>query len=465
MPTEQSQVQQYQHLVQQAIGQLQSCSDDKVAATRLLAVAQQLTKHRMTLSQIKIDLWQHSSFCPVITQTELISQLGQHYHWPLKIQQLVLLAGYCAALSPQLPQGAQWPKLQRYPALLAARILADSNTSLQAVLAGCYPTERHIPLWQQQPLSIVLTISDYLSRADDASKALLQRIGVRIALSQSDYELSILRRLIAISVHGCVAVQHSAVLSSLYANSAFQLLSDASPRQIERHLAQSVAMMQPILQLASRVNRQQQKVTDLRLALNLLGQQRLPYLVAHAELHHALLQCQHPLQALFEQFSATFAQALYLLRPEQFTEAAARALALCLCTPLWFHSGSYQTGLLRRTAKGWQSALDTTAFLHASAAETITPLLQHYCMTEWQSAAADWLQSLQRSEALHSRQALVLQLAWHSAAALLGCATDTIPASVLTQAQQQGVLSTGAADWLMQLACSCQCHYPLQLTL
>jgi len=464
MPTEYSPWQQYQHTVQQAIKQLQHCTDDAEAVPHLFALCQQLTKRRMTLSLTDAALWQQTELCPEIQQTELIWQLGRHYNWPAKIRQLLLMAGYCTALCRHLPQAQQFTKLQRYPALLAARLL-QTNSSLQAILSACYPTERNMPLWQQQPLSIVLTVSDYLTQAGSTTQTLLQRIGARIALSKSDYELSILRRLLMLSQQNAATPPNQDVLSQLYASSAFTQLCDATSRQIEQYLAQSDAMMQPILQLASSLNRQQQPITQIRLALNLLGQERLPHLLAHAELHQALLQCHHPLQALFEQVSACLAQALHLLQPEQLTEAASRALALCMAAPLWLHQASWLTALVQRSGQSSQSALDTSTYLHAATAQIITSLLQHYRLANWKNAVTDWLQCLNTGAAAHSRPALTLQLAWHGTVALFGTTGDTLPATLMAQATQQRLLSDNCQDWLSLLANRSQSQYPLLLTL
>ena len=465
MPTESQSWQQYQQLGQRAISQLQGCTDNAQLASQLLVVSQQLSKYSASITQPLPELWQSPNLDPLLKQTALLLTLCRHYQWPAKIQQLLLVASCSAALSSALPQAKTWPKLQHYPALLAARLLQGSHNQLSTLLAACYPTERHIPFWQQQPLSVVLTLIEVLSQSNALCSNLLQAIGTRIAVSRSDYELNILRRLLDIAANSTAAKSNTDIIANLIATSDFHLLCQAPQRQLEHYLAQSDQLAGPILQLATSLNRQQQNVTELRLALSLLGQDRIPYLLAHAQLHQALLQCHHPRQALLEHVSATFAQALMLLQQDTLPDAAARALALCLCAPLWLHDASWLTGMLERTNHGWRSVLDNAPFRRADALPTVHALLKHFNMSQWQSAATDWLSSIQSGNAIRTRQALVLELAWHSTAALLGNAPQPKLASLLALAQQQQLLPGGHDSWLAQLAADCHCSYPLQLTL
>jgi hypothetical protein len=482
--------QRYQHLLHQSTTYLANCND----ITVLLKLSRQLAATRQALPDTVEETWQNDTALPIaLRQTELILLLARHYRWPEKVRQLLLIASNCSALCQLMPLATQWPGLQRYPALMAARLLkaGNSNKVLQALLAGCYPVERQIAPWHQNPLSVLLTQVCLLcsSSGQQPVLPLRQQIGSRIALSQSDYELQLLRQLLAllateapcdenapqtesVAAAGCEqaaqTVPRVADVPPLLADSIFDQLINADNRQVALHLSQSAELAAPVLALASRLNRQQQAITDLRLAVNLLGRAQLPYILAEAEIQSWLVQRQHPQQALLLQFTHCMADALQLLLPDQPGEACCRALAICLCAPLWLSEAGYACGLLRRTPTGWQPALDWRNYqlnTHAdSAAPVLDALLQHYHLTPWQTAVANWLQQ-PTTQAATDNRVLSLQLAWHSSLVLFANQPDTTLAPLISAAQRQKLLKQQSSAWLLELASHSRCYCPLMLNL
>ncbi|HEX5793692.1 MAG TPA: hypothetical protein VFY01_10480, partial [Rheinheimera sp.] len=319
----------YQRLVQQSCAYL-SVNDENGS---LLKLSLQLATLRLTLPDTSSErLKQHAPMPVALQQIEVILLLCKHYGWPDKVCHLLLQAGFCSVLCQAMPQRQHWPKLQHFPALLAARLLhSDADTNpLQTILAGCYPTERNIAPWRQNPLSLLLTQAEYL-RSPRAS--LQPLLGRRIALSKSEYELQLLRRILA-----CLyQPQHENDMAEVdfFNQSQFAQLYDADTSTLEQYLQQDPHLAAPVLARASQLNRQRQQISNLHLALNLLGRAQIPAMLAEAELHYNLSRWHHPQQALLQQFSTCLAQACDLLLPGQHSRSYWQALALCLCAPLW----------------------------------------------------------------------------------------------------------------------------------
>jgi hypothetical protein len=476
MPADNPALQQYQHLWQHSVAQLGNTTD----ITLLLTLSRQLAVQRLVIAEAQTDdtaanpadmpavtaTLLHNAALPAALQaTELLLWFAQHYRWPAKVCRLLLSAGFCAALAKHLPQAPQFAKLQPYPALLAAKLLqaVPQAAAITTLLAACYPAERNIALWQQNPLSLLLTQCEYLCRDNIASVASLrQSIGRRIALTKSDYELQLLQRLLQPALNS-IQLSDSTDLAAM---SQFHRLCDADTKQLVLYLGQTVTLSAPVLALATELNRQQQPITDLRLALNLIGREQLPYILAEAELQANLAELQQPAQALLHQFSFCMAQALYLLPTLQLSLPQCRTIALCLCSPLWYSEAAYTTGLLRRTTQGIQSTIDLRCYTQdPTCASRLSTLLQHYQLQQWVKPAQQWLQSLSGDSVAADNHTLALLLAWHSSLSLFTrYKADTLP-RVLNVAQRPLQLTADSDSWLQQLLAGSHCYYPLELTL
>lgn len=458
----------YQHLLQQSAEQLKTASD----ISPLLTLSRQLAARRLAIADTNAadidttDLLQHIAALPAAAQpAELLLLFSQFYRWPVKVRQLLLVAGFCSTLAKHLPHAAEHVKLQPYPALLAAKLLhkLPQAAAVTTLLNNCYPAERNIAPWQQNPLSLLLTQCEYLCRDTELStQPLRQRIGLRIALTKSEYELQLLPRLLQPPRPGIELSDSSDLLSQ----SQFSRLCDADTKQLVLYLGQSAMLAAPVLALATELNRQQQPVTDLRLALNLIGRQQLPYMLAEAELQANLQQLQQPAQALLHQFSFCMAQALHLLPTLQLSLPQSRTLALCLCSELWRNDAAYTGGLLKRTAQGWQSIIDSRCYTQDNAcADRLTALLQHYRLQQWLKPALHWLQSLSGNAVPGDSATLALLLAWHSSLLLFTSHNPQTLQRVFSLAQRPLQLPADSDTWLQQLLAGSNCYYPLELTL
>ncbi|MGP9801726.1 hypothetical protein [Rheinheimera sp. NSM] len=457
----------YQHLLQQGVEQLNSVTD----MSSVLTISRQLAAQRLAIADTQAadidttDLLQQIAALPEAAQpAELLLLFCQLYRWPAKVRQLLLVAGFCSALAKQLPQAAEHAKLQPYPALLAAKLLhkLPQAAAVTTLLNNCYPTERNIAPWQQNPLSLLLTQCEYLCRDTESTQPIRQRIGLRIALSKSEYELQLLQRLLQPPRPGIELSDNNDLLSQ----SQFTRLCDADTKQLVLYLGQSAMLAAPVLALATELNRQQQPVTDLRLALNLIGRQQLPYMLAEAELLANLQQLQQPAQALLHQFSFCMAQALRLLPTLQLSLPQSRTLALCLCSELWRNETAYTSGLLKRTTQGWHSAIDNRCYTQDDAcAGRLTALLQHYRLQQWIKPAQHWLQSLRGNAVPGDNNTLALLLAWHSSLVLFTPHSTQTLQRMFSLAQRPLLLPADSDTWLQQLLAGSNCYYPLELTL
>ena len=250
------------------------------------------------------------------------------------------------------------------------------------------------------------------------------------------------------------------IVSQLLTHSRFHQLLHSDVRQQTQHLQQAPALSQPILQLASKLNRQQQKVTELRLALNLLGRDRLPGILAEAELNFVLTLYSHPLQSIFQQFISNFATALQLLQPTFVADTCCRALAMCIFAPLWQHPQLWFYPPSNISAICNQ-LFDTIS----SNCDTSFALLQHYQLDESFSALEQWFTNAASPGQLSPKRTAALQLAFHSSVFLLSGTKQPQASTAFTTAQQLGMLKSSEHDWLLQLAASSHCYCPLELTL
>lgn len=458
----------YQRLLQQSTAHIAKLAD----TTNLLKLSQQLTTLRLSLVDNSLSLLkEHADLPPSVEKIELTLLLCQHYQWPKPIWRLLLQAAFCSILVRAMPQQQQWPSLLPFPALAAARLLQlnGQNTSLLTVLAGCYPSERKQASWLQNPLSLVLTQAEYLSDNRKGSEPLLQRIGIRIALSNSEYELRLLQHILCYltltaTLDNAVTDDHLTDNTDLISNAKIYQLFAADNKDIEHYLRQSAALGTTVLARASQLNRLKTQVVDLHLALNLLGRTQLPHILTEAELHANLMQLHQPNQLILQQFSAIVAYALSVLLPaKQHSIAYWQALSLCISAPLWLDNTSYASALLVRTKTGFRIRISDNHYQKPDTQQLVFGLLRQYNLSEWQPAAQHWLQP--EKTLPNSQQSLALQLAWYSGIAVL---TNQIPQQLpplISRAQQSQLLSHNLSNWLLQLASHCQCYCPLQLSL
>lgn len=396
------------------------------------------------MPQLPLPLW----------RIEILLYLADCYQLHPLNRRLLLLAGCCSAIV-----SAKQTEPLPYPALTAARELKPlpQAASVVKVLGSCYATERKQPQWQQALLSLLLTQSEYLSNQDEWQTAL----ATRLMLSQSDYELDILHQFLL--QPAAELTQQPATFAHLIQSSRFSELRYYDNKALEHYLTTSAEHSAPILALASQLNRQQQDVQSVKLAIGIIGRDALPAALAQAELQYYLSALHHPWQGVFSQFCYVFEQALQLFMPQlQYT--GSRLLALCCCAPLWLDPLYQRTPLVSRSGAGYQSAFTPT--LHCQS-ETYLPqlieLLQLYQLDNYTAAITTWLQpnAGQRLTVV----SLNLQLAWLSSLALY-CAAPVQPVNVLlrkTAANNQATVT--AENWLQQLAQRSQCYYPLQLKL
>lgn len=457
----------YQRLLQQSTAYIAKLDD----TTLLLKLSQQLTTLRLSLADNSLSLLkEQAELPPSVEKIELILLLCQHYQWPKPIWRLVLQAAFCSILAQAMPQQQQWPNLLPFPALAAARLLQlkGKNSSLLTVLAGCYPTERKQASWLQNPLSLVLTEAEYLSD-NNGSEPLLQRIGIRIALSNSEYELRLLQHILCYltspaALEDAATANHQTDNTDLITNAKIHQLFTADNKAIEHYLRQSAALGTTVLARASQLNRLKTQVVDLHLALNLLGRAQLPYILTEAELHANLIKLHQPNQQVLQQFSAIIAHAFSLLLPtKQHSMAYWQALSLCISAPLWLDNTSYASALLVRTKSGFSIRISDNHYQKPDTQQLVFDLLQQYNLSEWQQAVQHWLQPEKTLPT--SQHSLALQLAWYSGIAVL---TNQIPPQLpplISRAQQSKLLSHNVSNWLMQLASNCQSYCPLQLSL
>ena len=442
---------QYQELVAQSCRYLNTRPEPDTA----LKLSLQLSKVRLSLPDNSTLLLQSESAMPAaLRRTEIILLLCRHYYWSEKIQQFALRAGFFSVLCQAMPEQVQNAKWQTYPALLAANILKQipQSGSLRLVLAGCYPTERKVAYWLQNPLSLILTQAEYLS---SQPLPLLQQIGLRIALTKSKYEVALLRQLLS-SLGTADNTNLAPNPENFCAASRFSELCDAETKLLEQYLQQQPELAAPVLARASQLNRQQQQINNLHLALNLLGRQQLPFILAEAELHYQLARLKNPAQALWHQFSTVMAQALALLCTEQQSNAYWQALSLCLCTPLWFSSNSYTSAVLVPQRRGDTANFADSIYSQQSTHTLVSDLLRHYQLSAWQQPVTHWLHGL-ASQADNKVQAL--SFAWRSCKVLLlGDYSESLKQSLPPAVANE-------QDWLTQLAASSSCYCPLTLSL
>ncbi len=445
---------------QQARARLQQQPDPEL----LISLSLQLGRSR--LSAVNTDsglLLSCPALPPALWRTELVFSLSYWLNWPLPVVQLLLTASYCCSLSDILPQAQQQPKLQPYPPLLSAKLLQTlAPPALLQLLAACYATERKTAYWRQQPASLLLTLAARLS-TPTAELSLSTQLAHRIMHSQCEYELALIRSIMPLLQTAAAPARISA--DNLCTASAYAQLCLSSNKMLAATLDSSAALREPVLQLASALNRQQQHIKELQLAINLIGREQLDSVLAEAELHGRLTQLHHPQHAMLQQLTNCFAACLQLLAQDQLSLAQSRALACCLCAPLWFDTQGYRYGLLRPNRQALTPLPDFSLYLAAKTGVLLHDLLQHYQLSQWLTPTLNVLAKLQRQPASSDKATVILLIAWYSCQAVFTASAPPLLAKLLALHCAEPATADSTERWLADVAAYANSHCPLLLTL
>ena len=447
-------------LWQHAHAQLQQQTDishvinQSVALSRQRCAAQAAAPIQLcTVDAIPAEMW----------RAELLLSLSSLLNWPKSIRALLVSSSYCCSLSINLPGTSAQQKLIAYPPLYTANLLAAELSPLMLqLLSGCYASARKIPLWRQQACSVLLTLAWQL-KPPTIAVSLQQQLAERIMQSRCEYELALVRQLLRLIQNSELNPEFNLLLS--LQSSQFKRWLDIDNKSLFAILAQSDALSAPVLQLASQLNRQQRDITDVKLAINLIGRDQLSAVLTDAELNALLSQLHHPKQAMLQQLTHCLASCLQLLFTDAISLATSRALARCLCAPLWLDSQHYCFAMVSTSQHGPGSLLSSKSYLSAASAELIQRLLQLYQLHDWQSAVMQFLQRLHDPNTQANQSALMLQLAWLSCQAVYSGQVSPDLATLLTLRLQPVADTTTPASWLTTLATTAQAQCPLLLTL
>lgn len=451
MQTDAGSWQRYQQLYQYGISQAGT------SAETLYKTAIWLSKQREALTSpvTYLSISQPIPGLPApLWRIEVLLYLAHCYQLQPVNQRLLLVAGCCSAIV-----SARQTEPLLYPALSAAKQLKahPRAASVVKLLSSSYAAERKQAPWQHTLLSLLLTQSEYFSN----NKPWQAQLASRLMLSQSDYELDILSRLL----HEPAAQQPapSGSVACLLQHSHFGEVRYYDNRALEHYLATSTQRSAPLLALASQLNRQQQSVQSVKLAIGIIGRDALPAALAQAELQQYLNALHHPWQEVFNQFYQLLTQALQLFMPN-LQSGEYRLLALCCCAPLWFNPLYQRSALVNRTAAGQQSAFSPALDCKSETyLKQLTDLLQLYQLEHYTAAVTAWLQPVtsQRLTAV----TVNLQLAWHSSLVLYCAAPIHSFNTLLGKTATAGNTRVAAEAWLQQLLERSQCYCPISLNM
>lgn len=374
----------------------------------LLALADKLSKYRMTQAALSLKALRHQA--PETATAELTYAFCQQLNWPHPVTAILLKAAYCIELQALVLPDVE-PTLLRYPPLRAARLLKTVAPVLARLLAGCYATERNQPYWQQPAASALLTLTTRLTKSDEHDN-LQSQLNERLLLSSCEHELALLRLYHVFTTSQIAALPARA---DWLIDPTFATLKSTNGKALQALLNQSEALREPVLRKASELNRQQQKVKSLSHAINLIGEQQLVPVLAEADLNNKLSQLHHPQHQLLCQLADCISNSLQLLDSARLSPAQNRVLAYCLVAPLWFSSNGY---LSAAGGKDMPTVLaDFHSLNQAANRKWQDALLVHYQLSAL-TAIPDILFPQKPSELVKQRYALTLQIAVLSAAAI-----------------------------------------------
>ena len=436
-------------------------------AEAIFNAAIKLTKQRLALRQTARTTLLTDSAVPLpasVWQTELLLYYAGFYSLSRINRQLLLVAGWCAALFTDCHS-----TVQRAVALATAKHLSSCPAArkIAQLLSHCYPAERQQPMWRQDLLSLLLTQADYLRYANGAQ--LQSHLAQRLMQSNSEYELALLRALLQqlqqsvsqpFGLHPPAATTDS-VMQQLIQQSRYHELSLADNRSIEQTLAQQPENAATVLAIASTLNRQQQQVGSIRLAIGLIGRDNLAIALAQAELTGYLRRLRHPWQQVFEQFGNCLAQALQLSFSGQHSAATCQLLASCLTAPLWQADAYLRSALTRQTQGCYSFRFEPlTTIQTASYLPQVSALIRLYKLQPYHNAVALWHQHVcGQTEPLDALSG-ELQRAWRTSLQLF---CGIAPATSSQSAQANAAADHNAL--LLALTELSGCYIPLNLTL
>jgi len=392
---------------------------------------------------------------PGVWQTEMLLFYARHYAVSANNTHLLLLAGWSCALIANIQHAAI-----RAPALATAKYLAACNQAQQIsqVLSACYPTERKLTPWRQDILSLLLTETDYFRHSHHAT--LRQQLAQRLMLSNSEYELALLRPLLEQDDVSLAAAPITAqnLLQTLAKASCYNTLSRSDNRTIEHHLQTEPQLASTVLAIASKLNRQQQAVSHIRLAISMIGRDNLTDSLAVAELHDYLSRLRHPWHSTLLQFCHCMTTALKLVLP--LSSVRCQLLATCLMVPLWLNERFARSALVRRTAEGYQRNFTPVIIVQSERYRPqLAVLLQLYQLKAFSKSVGQWQHSVDQTARPDEPDAKALQLAWQLSLQLYCGITATAPPTL----NQGPSPETPYQKLLSQLVEQSQCYSPLQL--
>ena len=479
----------YTQLYQQQLASLKATE----SKAQLYQFSQQLTASRLALIEQPVSVLKYKpALTPALVRIEILYICCLNYQWPIAITSLLLSSSFCSSLHADVLAQADHSvaKLTKYPALACAKNQAQNLPhNILAILSHCYATQRRLAYSRQLSLSNLLTLAEQLTASKSAAvtateasavtfDSLSQQMALLIMHSGCELELKLLTVLAKnISQPVAPSALVSTTISLLSNDSMVAQLPLDDYAQLESYIIQHPVMATHVMQRASQLNRQRQHISQVKLAISLLGINALPLLLARAEVQQQLADLNLPNHTLLQQFTQCFASALLLLLPGELTEDKAQLIALCLSAPLWLSPHNYLQPIVNiiRLSPA-QSHLNlplTTLMADDKYLSHVQLLLNRYQLGDWQHAATELITYLQRKPTKLSYLSLGLLTAWQGAKTTMASAPSaqanaSAPLQqLLLRLQQQAAANFSyQADELCQLIASkTHCYCPLQLDL
>ena len=415
--------------------QLRAASKADKATVQLYALSEQLASVRLALTeQPSALLRQQTALTPALARIEILYHFCLDYQYPSAITRLLLVTSFCSSLDAESASNAA-NKLTNYPALACAKRNQQSLPSnILTILNHCYAIQRKISYHRQQPLSNLLTLAEQLTAAQKTFDLdnFRQRIAYQLMYSRCELELkllAVLAKTVTLSLN--LTEQPLAASKLLSSDSAVSHLPLDDYARLESYLEQQPVMAGYLMQRASQLNRQRQKISQVKLAISLLGINALPLLLASAELQQQLTDLKLPNHLLLQQFTQCFASALGLLLPAELTKDKATLLAYCLCAPLWLSPNNYLQPIVKVKPPPFQLNLPLATLLAEADYQTnVNILLQRYQLNTWLNSSAEVILYLKQKPSKLSVTSLALLTAWQAATVVLtyaGPATTNLP--------------------------------------
>jgi hypothetical protein len=470
--------QHYTQLYQQQLARLKADN----STTQLYQLSRQLMTARLALDEQPTAVLQHKpSLTPALARIEILYCCWQAYQWPHPIISLLLDASFCSSLHADFIAYSS-NALPKLPALACAKVNQQNLPSnILTILSYCYATERRLASTRQQPLSALITLTEQLIAAQSTAPSspsllanLRQQIGMRIMMSRCELEMSLLAVIAnKISLPPAMPAAPTPAVALLANQSLAIQLPVEDYSQLERYLQQQPVMATYVMQRASQLNRQQQDITQVKLAISLLGSNALPTILATGELLQQLVKLKVPNHALLQQFTQCFAAALSLLFNAELTTDKAQLLAYCLCAPLWLSPDNFLCSLVKNSPDPGRLNLPLVALISTGDyLPQLTGLLTRYQLSAWHNSASEFIHYLTRQATQLTLPSLTLLTAWQAALVTLTNTNQTEASFAPLQQLLVRLQQLAAANFSYQAAELCQlisnktaCYCPIQLNL